>query len=109
MILIFIWQPIPATGTPFGIVAFLVLALLGTALLRRQVMAEFPDARTGEVSTWARDRAQSFRDARQQRGQPTGNGSDAIPDQLERLAKLRDDGTISEEDYNAAKSRLLGD
>jgi hypothetical protein len=109
MILIFIWQPIPATGTPFGIVAFLVLALLGTALLRRQVMAEFPDARTGDVSTRARDRVQSLRDEREHRKQPTANGSDAIPDQLERLAKLRDDGTISEEDYNAAKSRLLGD
>lgn len=108
MILIFIWQPIHATSTPVGIVAFLALALIGTALMRRQVMAEFPDARAGDVSSWARGRVQSFRDARERRKQPNANGSDAIPDQLERLVKLRNDGTISEEEYNAAKGRLLG-
>jgi hypothetical protein len=30
MALIFIWQPIPATGTPVGIIVFLALAFLGT-------------------------------------------------------------------------------
>jgi hypothetical protein len=44
MALIFIWQPIPATGTPVGIIVFLALAFLGTALLRRQTAEEFPDA-----------------------------------------------------------------
>lgn len=44
MALIFIWQPIPATGTLVGIIVFLALALLGTVLLRRQTAAEFPDA-----------------------------------------------------------------
>jgi hypothetical protein len=43
MVLIFIWQPIPATGTPVGIIVFLVLAFLGTEVLRRQVAREFPD------------------------------------------------------------------
>ena len=108
MILIFIWQPIHATGTPGGIIAFLVLALVGTALLRRQVTAEFPDAQAGDASASARGRVQSFRDGRERRKQPAANGSDAIPDQLERLAKLRNDGSISDEEYNAAKTRLLG-
>jgi hypothetical protein len=44
MTLIFIWQPIPATGTAVGIIVFLVLAFLGTEVLRRQVAREFPDA-----------------------------------------------------------------
>ena len=43
MALIFIWQPIPATGTPVGIIVFLALAFLGTVLLRRQTAEEFPD------------------------------------------------------------------
>ncbi|MBV9193850.1 MAG: hypothetical protein JO168_06860 [Solirubrobacterales bacterium] len=47
MVVIFIWQPIPATGVPAGMVAFLGLALLGTELLRRQTNAEFPGPRTG--------------------------------------------------------------
>lgn len=44
MILIFIWQPIPATGKPAGIIVFLVLAFFGTYLLRRQTAEEFPPA-----------------------------------------------------------------
>jgi hypothetical protein len=46
MLLIFIWQPIPATGKLGWIVVFLVLAFLGTYVLRRQTAAEFP----GETS-----------------------------------------------------------
>ena len=42
MALIFIWDPIPATGKPAGIIIFLALALLGTYLLRRQTAEEFP-------------------------------------------------------------------
>jgi hypothetical protein len=42
MALIFIWQPIPATGKPVGIIVFLALAFLGTVLLRRQTAEEFP-------------------------------------------------------------------
>jgi hypothetical protein len=40
MALIFVWQPIPATGTPAGVIVFLVLAFLGTEVLRRQVIRE---------------------------------------------------------------------
>jgi len=42
MLLIFIWQPIPATGKLAGIIVFLALAIFGTYLLRRQTAAEFP-------------------------------------------------------------------
>jgi hypothetical protein len=40
--LIFIWQPIPATGKLAGIIVFFALAMLGTYLLRRQTADEFP-------------------------------------------------------------------
>ena len=46
MVLIFIWNPIPATGKPAGIIVFLALALLGTYVLRRQTAEEFPEARS---------------------------------------------------------------
>jgi hypothetical protein len=42
--LIFLWNPIPATGKPAGIIVFLLLGLFGTYLLRRQTAEEFPDA-----------------------------------------------------------------
>jgi hypothetical protein len=43
MALIFIWDPIPATGKAAGILSFLVLAFFGTYLLRRQTAEEFPE------------------------------------------------------------------
>jgi hypothetical protein len=42
LLLIFIWQPIPATGKPIGMVVFAVLAAVGTEALRRQTAIEFP-------------------------------------------------------------------
>ncbi len=42
LILIFVWQPIPATGRPFAMIVFALLAALGTEMLRRQTMSEFP-------------------------------------------------------------------
>ena len=42
MIVIFIWDPIPATGKPAGIIVFFLLAMLGTEVLRRQTAREFP-------------------------------------------------------------------
>lgn len=42
MLAIFVWDPIPATGKPAGIIVFLALALFGTYLLRRQTAEEFP-------------------------------------------------------------------
>jgi hypothetical protein len=44
LLLIFIWQPIPATGTPVGMIVFTVLALIGTEVLRREARVEFGTA-----------------------------------------------------------------
>jgi hypothetical protein len=44
MALIFIWDPIPATGKAAGILTFLALAFFGTYLLRKQTEQEFPAA-----------------------------------------------------------------
>jgi hypothetical protein len=43
LLLVFIWQPIPATGQPIGMIVFAVLAAIGTEVLRRQVAREFPE------------------------------------------------------------------
>jgi hypothetical protein len=51
MALIFIWQPIPATGTLVGVIVFLVLAFLGTEVLRRQVIRESSAGATGPPAT----------------------------------------------------------
>jgi hypothetical protein len=43
LLLIFIWQPIPATGKWVGMIVFAALALIGTEALRRQTAVEFPE------------------------------------------------------------------
>jgi hypothetical protein len=50
MLVIFIWQPIHATGTLGGIIVFSVLAAVGTEALRRQTAIEFPADRA-EIPT----------------------------------------------------------
>jgi len=105
MLLIFIWQPFPATGTAVGIIVFSALALLGTEALRRQTEAEFPDAKPGDARAALRARFSRSRGRGQHAAPPAG--ADSIADQLERLAKLRDDGEITAAEYDAAKSSLL--
>jgi hypothetical protein len=106
MALIFIWQPIHATGTPAGIILFTVLALVGTYILRRQTMAEFPDAQAGATVARLRGHVQSLRDDRRGTG-ATERPGETMPEQLRQLAELRDHGAISGEEYQAAKDRLL--
>ncbi|HJS95136.1 MAG TPA: hypothetical protein VJ741_12815 [Solirubrobacteraceae bacterium] len=42
--LLFVWNPLPATGKPAGIIVFTLLALLSTEVLIRQTAREFPVA-----------------------------------------------------------------
>ncbi len=109
MALIFLWQPIPATGTPAGIIVFLALALFGTWILRKQVMDEFPDARAGATMAALRGRVRELRERRHHsHTSGNGNGSEGVSEQLERLAALRDRGSITDEEYQSAKAMLLG-
>jgi Short C-terminal domain len=104
--LLFIWDPIPATGTPAGIITFTVLALFGTEVLRRQTAVEFPEARSGAAAQGLRARWTSMRD----RGQPANAaapGPSTTVDQLKQLAELRDRGEITADEYQAAKAKLL--
>ena len=108
MALLFIWDPIPATGTPAGIITFLVLALLGTELLIRQTAREFPDARSGAAAHSVRTRLSGMRThtrSADESGAPAPARS-AI-DELKQLAEMRDSGALTAEEYAAAKQRLL--
>jgi putative oligomerization/nucleic acid binding protein len=99
--LLFIWNPIPATGTPAGIITFTLLALLGTELLIRQTNREFPEARAGAATHAIRTRAASMRRSASPRS------SETTADQLKQLAELRDHGALTAEEYETAKTQLL--
>jgi hypothetical protein len=106
MVLLFIWQPIHALGTPVGIVVFLCLALLGTELLRRQTAAEFPEAQPGDATAAARARLGALI-GRGASDRPPPGGAASLPEQLERLAALRDSGELTVTEYREAKASLL--
>jgi hypothetical protein len=106
MLVIFVWEPIHATGTPVGIVVFLALALLGTEVLRRQTEVEFPGARAGETTAAMRTRVESLKEG-VRRDRAPSTQAESVPDQLERLATLRDNGSITPEEYEAAKANVL--
>ncbi|MFZ0972571.1 MAG: SHOCT domain-containing protein [Solirubrobacteraceae bacterium] len=107
LVLLFIWNPIPATGKPLGILVFTVLALLGTYILIGQTAREFPDAPSGAATQAIRARMASARSRRQQPGNPHTPNAPSTSEQLSQLADLRDRGAISPDEYQAAKEKLL--
>jgi hypothetical protein len=107
MILIFIWDPIHATGTPAGIIVFTCLALFGTYILIQETGKEFPDAQPGHAGQALRERIASMRHRRSAPDPPAAAGASSTADQLARLADLRDRDAITPEEYESAKSQLL--
>lgn len=108
--LLFIWDPIPATGTPAGIITFAVVALLGTALLRIETEREFPNARHGAATHAVRTRLSGLgrdRNPGHNPGPPASPQAASAVDQLKQLAELRDHGALTAEEYTAAKQQLL--
>ena len=110
--LIFWWSPTEATRRLPTSLLLIVLLALGVELLRRQVIREFPD----RVTMWspeatARGLAERTRERRERRV-ATGAAVASSPDeqrlsQLERLARLRETGVLSEDELAAEKRRIL--
>jgi hypothetical protein len=112
MVLVFIWNPIPATGKPAGIIVFTVLALVGTEILIRQTAREFPEARAGAATQAIRGRIGNpigRRDEPAAAAAASAGAGPTIAEQLGQLADLRDQGAISSDEYQAAKTQLLHD
>jgi hypothetical protein len=107
MVVIFLIDPIPATGKPIGMVTFMGLALLGTEVLRRQTAREFPDARAGSAAAAVRARVRLARERRERSKAPAPPAL-SESEQLERLASLRAQDSITAEEFNAAKAKVLG-
>ena len=107
LVLVFIWNPIPATGKPLGILVFTVLALFGTYILIQQTAVEFPDAPSGAATQAIRARMASARSRRHEPGNPHTPNAPSTAEQLSQLADLRDRGAISPDEYQTAKAKLL--
>ena len=115
LILLFWWDPTPATHRLMPSLLLIVLVLLGTEVLRRRVIREFPDrVTTGSAAGIAQALAEHMRQARQRRvtdvpaAPAPAPAGDARIAEFERLAKLRDSEVLTAEEFAAEKRRILG-
>jgi hypothetical protein len=113
VVLLFWWNPTPSTERLAPSLLLIALLVLGTEILRRRTIAEFPD-RVGSLS--AAGLAQSIADqtresiARRVRARAERQEGEAAVtrlDALERIARLRESGSLTEQEAEAEKARLL--
>jgi len=110
--LVFWWDPVVATHRLVPSLLLIAFAALGTEMLRRQVIREFPDLVTTHspdgVARGMWERMQEARDARvAHRAAPVAAGGDARVDALERLAKLHDSGVLTDDELAKEKTRIM--
>jgi hypothetical protein len=110
LVLLFWWDPFVATHRIVPSLLLIVIAGIGVEALRRQVIREFPDLVTTHSSAGIaqamRDRMQEARDRRVSRS-AEAPAADSRVEALERLAKLREAGVLSDEELAAEKRRIL--
>jgi hypothetical protein len=113
--------PIAAFRKPVGILLFAVLFAVGTEILRRQALREFPETQSGGLGERMRERGRQVSSAAAGRpvaadevgpGGAAGGGAvspeDAELDRLERLSALHKDGTLTDEEFQSRKRETLG-
>lgn len=108
--LVFIWGPIPATRNPWEMLLFTILALFGAYVLRQQIEREFPDAQPVSMRAAMGGYAHQFGETvshMRAAVAPSGHGHDSTAAELERLASLHDRGSLSDDEFAAAKRELL--
>jgi hypothetical protein len=104
------WAPIAAFRKPFGILLFAVLFALGTEILRRQTLREFPHEQPGKLGDRVRGllrRAPPGPAAAPAGGDIAVARETARLDQLERLNAFRREGVLTEDEFEAQKKALL--
>lgn len=111
LVLLFWWDPVVATHRLIPSLLLIAFAALGTELLRRQVIREFPDLVTARSpAAVAQAIAERMRTAREGRVGAAGAAAPADEERvaaLERLARLRDTNVLSEQEFAAEKARIL--
>jgi hypothetical protein len=112
LVLLFWWDPFISTHRLVPSILLIVFAAIGVEALRRQVIREFPDlvtTRSAEgIAQAMRDRMQEARERRVSRRTETEvPAADPRLEALERLARLREDGVLTDEELAAEKQRIL--
>jgi hypothetical protein len=99
------WAPIAAFGKPLGILVFAVLFAFGLELLLRQTVREFPDAEKGDVGARLKASVSRMRPGSSP-ATAAGPATEEL-DGLERLSALHRSGDLSDDEFAAAKARII--
>jgi hypothetical protein len=126
------WAPTPAWRNAIMLLILVGLLIAGVEALRRQVIREFPDATRAHAAdrhrerwertvAWSRRRGEDLRTSTSRATQsasgaissPRGAAGSSPPaqdarlEQLERLARLRREGLLDDDELRAEKERIL--
>lgn len=112
-LVILLWSPSPALRPWWSVL--LIAAVVGGGLeyLRRRAAVEFPDRRFGNDLSELRESGQRMWGNvtgwfGSHRGHDDSSSSDDHVAQLQKLSTLHDTGSLSDEEFAAAKRKLLG-
>jgi hypothetical protein len=100
LMVVFWWDPVVATHRLVPSLLLVAFAVLGTEMLRRQVIREFPEHMAGSSPSGV---AQGLAD----RFRGTATGGDPRINEIQRLTGLRDSGALTDDEFAAEKSRIL--
>ena len=95
VLLILAWGPIPALRMTIPVLIILGLSIWGFAILQRQCVREFPDEPAGQATAQMKARVSG--------AMPRGGSTK----QLERLARLHDQGALTDEEFATQKAAIL--
>jgi Short C-terminal domain len=111
------WAPTPATRNPVTAPLLAILIAIGFEGLRRRTAREFPEADRATAEQHGRERLARATGALRQApavlaARPANGGSGPPPpddrlEQLERLGRLHDSGTVDDDEFRAEKQRIL--
>jgi hypothetical protein len=101
------WAPVAAFRKPLGMLVLAVLLAGGAELLRRQIVGEFPDYEGGDLGGRVKGLAGRFGGGGSSPASAVAAPAEAEVAQLERLAALHRDGSLSDEEYAQAKASVL--
>lgn len=107
LLLVILWGPTPATRQLPYIAAFIVLLALGVAALRRHTEREFPDAMPGDTMRSLRAGYANRSSARDPAPTTATGPNGERLDGLERLARLHDDGSLTDAEFASEKAGLM--
>ena len=104
LLLVVLWGPLPAFRNIWWILVFAVLLALGVTMLRRQTAVEFPGIQHGQAQKDSSPLAATV-GASGTHGTPAGSAGRVQT--LERLVALRDNGAITNDEYQAEKTLVM--